>query len=217
MNRIYEINYDLFSTLFKEWENKDYKNESGYIYNNFLVKDKDDNEYFGVDNTAGEWFEEEFKNKTTALIWLTNNEFDLEDAVKEFDSNKNKYKNLSKQVKTQDEFCSKYNLYHRDYIQFDPNKEYDFKINLNGNVCEFSSTIKTAIGFASNYESDLTYKDVLLISPLGFEWEENYKLIQKFLGNNYLKDNPKMKDWGVPYIDETSSLLHFKDDFNIKI
>lgn len=213
MNDIYEINYELFSTLYDEWENK---NNKSYLSNSFLVKNKNGTGYFGVDNNYGEWFEEDFKNKGTAICWLKNDDFDVEDAVNEYNKHKKKYNNV-KDIKSQEEFCNKYNLYHRDYVEFDPSKEYDFKIIIGNDVKEFSSTIKTAIGFASNYESDLLYNGALLLSPLGMTWEENFRLINRYLGKDYLKDNPKLKDWGVPYVDVSSHLLHFKDEYNMRI
>jgi len=46
----------------------------------------------------------------------------------------------------------------------------------------------TAFQLASNYEADLIQGNKYLLSPLGFEWEENKNLIVKHLGkifNNY--------------------------------
>lgn len=47
----------------------------------------------------------------------------------------------------------------------------------------------TAFQLASNYEADLMLNGKYLLSPLGFEWEENAKLIKKYLGRMFVKSN----------------------------
>lgn len=218
---IYEINFDLYSRLFNERENSDYGKMPSYLTGKFLVKNKNGKGYFGVDNSTNEWWEEEFKNKLQCLIWLVDDELTTEQVIEKYNTNKDDCKDYKKYLVSQDIFCEKNNIYHRDYFKFDSKKEYDFTINFGSGAKEFSSTIENALGLASNYESDLLHKDILIFSPLGFEWEENCRLIEKYLGKNYDRRNFREKDLyddlGLPYRRPNDGCFKFKDEKNIKM
>lgn len=220
--KIYEIDFNLYSRLFKEYENSDYNKTPDYLCGRFLVKDNDNNSYFCVDNTTNEWWEEEFKNKQQCLIWLVDTDLTEKEVIQKYNENKELYKDYEKYIVSQDVFCDENKIYHRDYFKFDPNKEYDFIINFRNGAREFSSTIENAIGLASNYECNLLYKDTLIFSPQGFEWEENYRLVEQYLGKNYIRDKIKVEDinsnFGVPYRNpEDTQFIHFKDEKSLKI
>ncbi len=219
--KIYEIDFNLYSRLFNERENSDYGKMPSYLTGKFLVKNKNGKGYFGVDNSTNEWWEEEFKNKLQCLIWLVDDELTTEQVIEKYNTNKDDCKDYKKYLVSQDVFCEKNNIYHRDYFKFDPKKEYDFKINLGSGTREFSSTIENALGLASNYETDLLYKDILIFSSLGFEWEENCRLIEQYLGKNYDRRNFKEKDlyddFGLPYRKPSDGCFNFKDEKTIKM
>lgn len=220
--KIYEIDFNLYSRLFKEHENYNYNEAPSYLWGRFLVKNKNGKGYFCVDNTTNEWWEEEFKNKQQCLMWLVDTELTSDKVIKLYNQDKDKYKDYKKYLISQDVFCEENNIYHRDYFKFDPNKEYDFTINFGNGAREFSSTIENAIGLSSNYKCDLLHKNTLIFSPQGFEWEENYRLVEQYLGKNYIRDRIKQRDinsnFGVPYRDpEDTYYIHFKDEKNIRI
>lgn len=222
MSRIYEISYSLYSRLYNEYENSDYDNISSYLLNKFLVKNKNGKGYFCIDNTTNEWWEEEFKNKQQSLMWLVDNELTYNEVIQKYNKNKYKFKDYNKYLVSQDVFCEENNIYDKDYFKFDLNKEYDFEIVFHNDSRKFSSTIESAIGLALNYESHLLYKDTLIFSPKGFDFEENYRLIEQYLGKKYIKDKIKSNeingDFGVPYRNlEDSHFIHLKDEKNIKI
>lgn len=62
-------------------------------------------------------------------------------------------------------------------------KEYTFRMyrSWEGEY-SFKSDLLSAYQLASNYEADLMLNNRYLLSPLGFDWEENNKLIKKNLG-----------------------------------
>mgnify|MGYP001026613695 CR=1 FL=1 len=220
--KIYEIEYNLYSRLFDEHENSDYNKTPSYLWGRFLVKNKNGVGYFCVDNTTNEWWEEEFKEKQQCLMWLVDDELTVEDVIERYNKNKDKYKDYEKYLVSQDVFCEENNIYHRDYFNFDPNKEYDFSVNLGSGTREFSATIENALGLASNYESDLSHKNTIIFSPLGFDWDENYRLVEQYLGKDHIKKKLKNEDmydgFGLPYRrPDDSSLIHFKDEKNIRM
>jgi hypothetical protein len=63
------------------------------------------------------------------------------------------------------------------------NKEYNFTMyrSWEGEY-SFKSDMLSAFQLASNYEADLFLNGKYLLSPLGFEWEENQKLVKKYTG-----------------------------------
>ena len=191
-------------------------------YNKFIFTEKGKQPVIVVDNSVGDFFVEEFSNKTKGLIYLVNDTFLPNDVEEEYSKNKNKYKNYNKIVGNKHDYFLDNNLYDRDFLEFDPKKEYDFTINFGNGAREFSATIENALGLASNYECDLVYNNNLIFSPLGFEFEENYRLIQQYLGKNYFRDKLKERDindnFGLPYrnIDD-SFAIHFKEEKTMKI
>lgn len=221
--KIYEIDYKLYNLLFDEHEkNNEYGKLPDYFWNRFIVKNENGKGYFCVDNSTNDWWLEEFKNKTQCLMFLVDNELTAEDVIEKYEKDKTAYKHYRKYLATQEEFCEENNIYHRDYFKFDPKKEYDFIINFGDGPREFSSTIENAIGLSANYECDLLHKNTLIFSPQHFEWEENYRLIEQYLGKNYIRDRIKQRsinsNFGVPYREpEDTHLIHFKDDKNIRI
>lgn len=219
--KIYEIDFNLYSRLFNEHEDCDYNKTPSYLWGRFLVKNKNGKGYFCVDNTTNEWWEEEFKNKQQCLMWLVDTDLTSDEVIKRYNDNKNLYKDYKKYLVSQDVFCEENNIYHRDYFKFDLNKEYDFTINFGNGAKEFSSTIENALGLASNYETDLLYKNILIFSSLGFEWEENCRLIEQYLGKNYDRRNFREKDlyddFGLPYRKPSDGCFKFKEEKNIKI
>ena len=221
--KIYEINYELYNRLFNEREEYLYEFDKtpDYLYAKFIVKNKNGKGYFCVDNSTNEWWEEEFKNKTQCLMFLVEDELTAEQVIDKYNKNKNAYKHYGKFLVSQDVFCEKNNIYHRDYFNFDPKKEYNFTINFGNCTREFSSTIENALGLASNYETDLQYKGILIFSSLGFDWEENCRLIERYLGKNFdrrkfiYKDS--FDDYGLPYRKPTDGCFNFKDEKIIKM
>lgn len=193
MSKIYEIDISLFNKI-----------RMYPTYDKFIFKDKNKKSVVVVDNSSGDFFTEKFSNKTKGLIFLINKEFLPSDVEKEYKENKNKYRNYKKIVSNQNDYMLEKDLYDRDFLDFDSNKKYEFDINIGYNNCpkKFKSTIKEALGLASNYESNLVYNGIIIFSPLGFEWEYNNNLIHK-----YLKISPVNKK-GIPlpyvYLDSTN-------------
>lgn len=172
MSRIYEMDISLFNKI------KMYP-----TYDKFIFKGKNKRSVIVVDNSTGNFFVEDFSNKTKGLIYLVNENFLPNDVEKEYKNNKEKYKNYKKIVLPQNDYMLDRDLYDRDFLDFDPNKKYEFDIYVayKDYPNKVKATIKDALGLASNYESDLGYNGILLFSPLGFEWEYNNSLIHKSL------------------------------------
>lgn len=215
---IYEINYDLYAKLFEDYEKS--KNDNTllpYLKGKFIVKDKDNKGYFYVDNSTLNWWEEEFDEKQQGIIWLVDDELNAEEVLKKY--KKNKCSSYNKYVKSMNDYCNKYKIYHRNFFEFNLNTEYDFFIKQNKELKHFKSTIEDAIGLASYYNSDLLYKNILIFSPTGFDIDENYRLIKRYLGNNYFENSRNIKKYkfGVPYKTKDSNSIHFIEEKNIKI
>lgn len=188
MSKIYELDKDLFFS----------KILLNPTYDNFIFTDKHKRNVIVVDNTSGDFYTEEFSNKTKGLIYLVNDTFLPNDVEKEYSENKDKYKNYNKVVSNSMDYYLDKNLYDRDFLKFDPNKKYIFRINQGYGEKEFKATIKDALGLAINYESDLAFKNTLLLSPLGFDYEDNSKSIEKCVGlENLSRGN--MFGWFLPY------------------
>lgn len=66
---------------------------------------------------------------------------------------------------------------------------------------KFNSDPVSAFELASNYEADLYYQGVLILSPLGYEWEDNVKLIEKYLGRHGWKETENGKEFNLGYKD----------------
>ena len=79
------------------------------------------------------------------------------------------------------------------------NKKYTFDIDLGYGEKQFKATIKDALGLAINYESDLGFNGTLIISPMGFEWEDNNRLIEKCVGKENLSKSNDTFGWFIPY------------------
>ena len=182
MSKIYELDNSLFNkiNLFR-------------TNDKFIFTDKNKRNVIAVDNSNGAFFVEEFSNKIKGLIYLVNDEFLPNDVEKEYLENKHKYNYYDKVVSDSIDYFSDGKNRDRIFLKFNPNKKYIFHINVGYGEQQFKSTIKDALGLAINYETDLGYNGVLLLSPMGFEWEENHKLIEKCVG----KENTF--GWFIPY------------------
>lgn len=53
---------------------------------------------------------------------------------------------------------------------------------------KFTSDMLSAFQLASNYEADLYLNGKLILSPLGFEYQENKKLIEKYLSKRFVNE-----------------------------
>lgn len=177
MSKIYEIDKSLFSKI-----------EMYPTYDKFIFTSKRKRDVVVVDNTSGDFFTEDFSNKTKGLIYLVNDSFLPNDVEQEYKKNKDKYKNYHTMVSSQNDYMFDKDLYDRDFCSFDPNKKYEFDINIGYGKETIKATIKDALGLASNHESDLVYNERLLFSPLGFDWNYNNKLIHKYLGIKNISD-----------------------------
>jgi hypothetical protein len=54
---------------------------------------------------------------------------------------------------------------------------------------KFTSDMLSAFQLASNYEADLYLNGRLIFSPLGLDWEDNKKLIIKYLGKRFVNEH----------------------------
>lgn len=70
---------------------------------------------------------------------------------------------------------------------------------------KFKSDPVSAFELASNYEADLYCQGTLILSPLGFEWDENVKLIEKYLGRQGWKETENGKELNLGYKDLSDS------------
>ncbi len=194
MSKIYEIDISLYDKI-----------RMYPTYDKFIFTNKGKRNVVVVDNSSGDFFTEDFSNKTKGLIYLVNDEFMPNDVEKEYKANKNKYKNYNKIVSSQNDYMLEKDLYDRDFLSFDPNKKYEFDIVLGDYKRQkIKAKIKDALGLASNYESDLLYNDRLIFSPLGFEWEYNNSLIHKYLGISPVNKNGiklPYSSWGSSQIE----------------
>lgn len=68
------------------------------------------------------------------------------------------------------------------------NKEYNFAIvrSFDGEY-SFTSDMLSAFQLATNYEACLYLNNRIIFSPLGFEWEENNKMVKKYTGLKWSK------------------------------
>lgn len=65
---------------------------------------------------------------------------------------------------------------------------------------KFTSDMLSAFQLASNYEADLYLNGKLILSPLGLEYEDNVRLIQKYLGKRYANNKSfNLKGYKNPY------------------
>lgn len=65
---------------------------------------------------------------------------------------------------------------------------------------KFTSDMLSAFQLASNYEADLYLNGKLILSPLGLEYSQNVKLIQKYLGKGYVnKKGFNLRGYKNPY------------------
>lgn len=203
MSKIYELDISLFDKI-----------RMYPTYDKFIFTTKGKRSVVAVDNSSGDFFTEDFSNKTKGLIYLVNEEFMPYDAEKEYKDRKNKYKNYNKIVSSQNDYMLEKDLYDRDFLSFDPNKKYEFNIVVGYKQKKIKANIKDALGLASNYESDLLFNDRLIFSPLGFEWEYNNSLIHKYLGISPVNKNGIK----LPYSSWGSSKIEVLDqEKNIKI
>ena len=188
MSKIYELDISLYDKV-----------RMNPTDDMFIFTDKHKRSVVAVDNSYGEFFVEDFSNKTKGLIYLVNDDFMPYDVEKEYQENKHKYKNYNKVVSDSvDYFLDNKNV-GKAFLKFNPNKKYTFDINLGYGEKQFKSTIKDALGLAINYEADLGINGTLIISPLGFEWEENNKIIEKCVGLENLSKANTSFGWSIPY------------------
>ena len=104
------------------------------------------------------------------------------------------------------------------FLKFNPNKKYTFDIIIGYGEQQFKATIKDALGLAINYESDLGYNGILLLSPMGFEWEQNHKLIERVVGQENLSKSNDTFGWFIPYRNSDSKSIEWiKKEKTIKI
>ena len=203
MSKIYELDISLFDKI------KMYP-----TYDKFIFTTKGKRSIVAVDNSSGDFFTEDFSNKTKGLIYLANEKFMPYDVEKEYKENKDKYKIYNKIVSSQNDYMLEKDLYDRDFLSFDPNKKYEFNVVVGYKQKKIKANIKDALGLASNYESDLLFNDRLIFSPLGFEWEYNNSLIHKYLGISPVNKNGIK----LPYSSWGSSKIEVLDqEKNIKI
>lgn len=203
MSKIYELDISLFDKI-----------RMYPTYDKFIFTTKGKRSIVAVDNSSGDFFTEDFSNKTKGLIYLVNDEFMVNDVEKEYKTNKNKYKHYNNIVSGQNDYMLDKDLYDRDFLSFNPNKKYEFNIVVGYKQKKIKANIKDALGLASNYESDLLFNDRLIFSPLGFEWEYNNSLIHKYLGISPVNKNGIK----LPYSSWGSSKIEvLAQEKNIKI
>ena len=196
MSKIYELDISLFKKVYMY-----------PTYDKFIFTTKNKRSVVAVDNSYGEFFTEDFSNKMKGFIYLANEEFMPDDVEKEYTKNKNKYKNYSKFISTQNEYFIDRNLSDRDFLNFDPNKKYEFDINIGFGKQRFKGKIEDALGLSLNYESDLLYNSIILISPLGFEWNDNLNLMKKYLDGRFI--DYKKDNYGIPYRSRDSKQIEW--------
>lgn len=186
MSKIYELDISLY--------NKVHMNPT---YDKFIFTYKNKRNVVAVDNTSGDFFTEDFSNKTKVLIYLVNEEFMPNDVEEEYKKNKNKYKNYKKVVSNQHDYFNDRNLVDTDFLDFDFHKNYTFDIDIGFGNQKFSSTIADAVGLSLTYNSNLYYKGILLISPKEYEWNDNLNLIRKYFKGRLI-DYSKVQ-YGIPF------------------
>lgn len=83
---------------------------------------------------------------------------------------------------------------------FDLDKTYEFVIHRSyeGGL-RFESDPVSAFELASNYEADLFHQGNIILSPLGFEWDENVRLIEKHLGRQGWKETECGREFNIGY------------------
>lgn len=188
MSKIYELDNTLFDKI-----NNFRTNDK------FIFTDKHKRNVIVVDNSYGAFFVEEFSNRIKGLIYLTNENFLPNDVEKEYLYNKEKYDYYDKVVSDSVDYFNDGKNRDRIFLKFNPNKKYIFDIDIGYGEQQFKSTIKDALGLAINYESDLGYNGVLLLSPMGFEWEQNHKLIERSVGKENLSKSNDTFGWFIPH------------------
>lgn len=200
MSKIYQLDNSLYNKV-----------RMYPTYDKFIFTDKHKRSIVAVDNTSGDFFTEDFSNKIKGLIYLVNDEFMPNDVEKEYHENKHKYTNYDKVVSDSVDYFLDNKNADRDFLKFDPNKKYTFDINLGYGEKQFKATIKDALGLAINYESDLGFNGTLVISPMGFEWEDNNKLIEKCVGRENLSKSNDTFGWFIPYRNPDSKGIEWID------
>lgn len=112
MSKIYELDISLFNKI-----------RMYPTYDKFIFTEKNKRHVVAVDNSFGDFFTEDFSNKTKGLIFLLNDSFLCGDVEKEYQSNKNKYKNYNKIVSCQNDYFLDKDLYDCDFLNFNPKKK----------------------------------------------------------------------------------------------
>lgn len=210
MSKIYELDISLFDKV-KEINS----------YDSFIFIDKHTRSVVVVDNRQGEFFTEEFSNRLKGLIYLTKTDFLPKDVEKEYSENFDNY-TFEKYEKVVFDSCDYYmdkNLNDLDFLKFNPKKKYLFTINTADGERYFQSTIKDALGLASNYSSDLVHNGITIISPLRFDWGKNSELIEKCVGRENLSKSDSFDfGWFLPYRDfKDTCIEELTSQKNIKI
>lgn len=188
MSKIYELDISLYDKV-----------RMNPTDDMFIFTDKHKRSVVAVDNSYGEFFVEDFSNKIKGLIYLVNDDFMPNDVEKEYLENKHKYNNYDKVVSDSVDYFLDNKTANRDFLKFNPNKKYTFDIDLGYGEKQFKATIKDTLGLAINYESDLGFNGTLIISPMGFEWEDNNRLIEKCVGKENLSKSNDTFGWFIPY------------------
>lgn len=187
MSKIYQLDNSLFNKVYMF-----------PTYDKFIFTDKQKRSVIAVDNSNGEFFTEDFSNKIKGLIYLVNEDFMPNDVEKEYQKNKHKY-HYNKVVSDSVDYFIDNKKTDRDFLKFDPNKKYIFDINIGFGERQIKATIKDALGLAINYESDLGFNGTIIISPMGFEWKDNNRLIEKCVGKENLGKSNDTFGWFIPY------------------
>lgn len=210
MSKIYELDISLFDKV-KEINS----------YDSFIFIDKHTRSVIVVDNRQGEFFTEEFSNRLKGLIYLTKTDFLPKDVEKEYSENFDNYtfEKYEKVVFDSYDYYIDKNLNDLDFLKFNPKKKYLFTINTADGERYFQSTIKDALGLASNYSSDLVYNGITIISPLRFDWGKNSELIEKCVGRENLSKSDSFDfGWFLPYRDfKDTCIEELTSQKNIKI
>lgn len=210
MSKIYELDISLFDKV-KEINS----------YDNFIFTNRHTRHVVVVDNSHGEFFTEDFSNRLKGLIYLTNNTFLPPDVEKEYSENFDNYtfEKYEKVVSDSYDYYMDKSLDDLDFLKFNPKKKYLFSINTLDGERQFQSTIKDALGLASNYSSDLVHNGITIISPLRFDCGKNSELIEKCVGRENLSKSDSFDfGWFLPYRDfKDTCIEELTSQKNIKI
>lgn len=193
MSKIYELDRSLFNKI-----------QMYPTYDKFIFTEKYKEKVIVVDNTSGDFFTEDFSNKTKGLIYLVNDSFMPYDVEKEYRNNRHKYNNYHKVISDSVDYYMDNNLNDIDFLKFDPNKKYEFIIDLEQGKQKFKANIMVALGLSINYDRDLEFENTTIISPLTYDWDTNHDNIEKCVGTKNLCKRDNNFGWLIDYVDMNS-------------